>query len=105
MKNHVAFLLVLYGFLGFSATVATQEKPSALEVCTVYAEWAELIMRWRQSGKDVVEAYGEAPEPEQIQELVTLAYKRPRFNGTEYQDREVADFKSASMVDCMTWDE
>jgi hypothetical protein len=57
-------------------------------------------------GADIVQMYEiaeetDGPMSDIIRDFVTEAYERPRFNGQDLQQRQISEFKSDVMVQCV----
>lgn len=86
-----------------AATAASVE-----ETCNNVAYMAERIMAARQKGVAFGDAYGMTNKPEYstirqlAQAVVVHAFKEPRFDTDEYQQRAISDFRDEYHVACIT---
>lgn len=95
--------LVLAALLVAAPSMATTKEQ--LAVCTALSDLAGVIMEARQTGtplsKIMEVSYKDAGATKIIQALAMEAYKAPRYNTPQYQQREIDDFKNTIMMLCL----
>ncbi len=93
--------------LAFALLAAPAFADSAASTCSHASDLARTIMEARQKGvpatKTINTVLPLVPEASSglITDIVTAAYRQPRFNGAEYQQNAVSDFADEVYVACM----
>ena len=86
------------------ATASQAEQPSAMETCTTWGEFAELVMEFRQGGvalSSVIEAMGDDMNSTQ-RDLIMYAYDTPRFRTPRIVAEVVEDFRNEAEYICFS---
>lgn len=95
--------LVLAALLVAAPSMATTK--AQLAECTALSGVAGVIMEARQAGAPlsmIMEvSYKNAGATKIIQALAMDAYKAPRYNTPQYQQRAIDDFKNTIMMLCL----
>lgn len=79
---------------------ATTPAVAEDDVCVSISEVAEAIMMNRQIGVPLVDMMRIAADNQMLRILTMEAYKMPRFNGEEHQERAVQDFTDRVTLEC-----
>ena len=92
MKTKIT-ISILIGLLNLNSAEAKQD-----DFCEKFTDLAETIMVARQEGFDIIKLVHMFPDNE---DLIVLAYERPRWSALENKLTEVADFKAEIYVSCV----
>ena len=95
MKKFIAATAIFFT-LGFSAFAEEKETVS----CKDLSELAGQIMELRQAEvpmSKLMEAMGGEPT---LEEIVVIAYSKPSFQGKEFIERQVAEYKNEVYRHC-----
>lgn len=101
MKKTSFMVTVLILFL--SGQLYAQDK---LAVCNSISSLAETIMKQRQNGAPMSEMMRIAGEAGGAlgkvgEELVIMAYEKPRYRTENYQQRAIEDFRDSAHLECV----
>lgn len=88
-----------------------QQQPSKQDICRFFEAVAETIMTGRQSGMPMSENRAEiqkladkshlsAQATAITDEMLAVAYEKPRFSSKEKQDKSILDFKNDQFLIC-----
>jgi hypothetical protein len=75
-------------------------RKTQLELCKGFSELAGAIMKGRQEGVSMAKAM-EISESETTQQIIVLAYERPRMQTEENKARYVDDFGNDVYLQCV----
>lgn len=102
MKKYFIIICLVIVFFG--------AKVEANETCEIIEQFAEIAMKYRQSGHQMSSFWKKIEEEDTgakddlapyYKSILIEAYKKPRFSTQDYQDRAVRDFKNKQYLRCI----
>lgn len=97
MKTLLKSLVMGAAFV--AAVEATAAEP--IEICQTYYEFGENVMKSRQSGVPMPELIAVVEGEELLVNVIRAAYRQPRMNVEENQQRYITDFANDVYAECL----
>ena len=88
--------------MGAAFVAAVEATASdANETCMTYYEFAETVMSGRQSGVPMPDMMAVVEGEEVLVSIIRAAYRQPRMNVEENQQRYITDFANETYAECL----
>lgn len=89
--------IVLIAALALSAPLAHADEPAS---CADFGEMAQALMDARQAGVAMSDAMNAFASHKALQNIVRMAYDKPRMSTEAMRERSVQDFRNEVEAEC-----
>jgi len=89
-----------YQMKSIIAAIALTATQASADPCVEIGTLAEVMMKHRQAGTSISTLMAKTEGNDLFVEMLIAAYDQPRFSTTEYQQREIEDFRNTWEIGC-----